>query len=97
MNPRWLRRVLALEMIVLLAAVLGGVLAATRRMGDYNDNGIIETADMFDFAQAYRNREDPRWERAADLNRDGRADEFDVFFFLREWNTDREKVYRQSR
>lgn len=92
LRPGWRGAVLAAEALCLAGAAIGGALAAAQRMGDYDDDGIVETADMFDFARAYRNRDDARSARAADLNRDGRADEIDVFLFLREWNADRSKA-----
>jgi hypothetical protein len=89
-----LKRAFVLGCVLALAALLGGVLAAGTRLGDYDDNGIVDTSDMFDFARYYRERKDPHAARPADLNHDGKIDEFDIFLFLREWNTDRDKVYQ---
>jgi hypothetical protein len=94
MRGHRIRRLVIVGCMLLIIAVLGGVLAAGRRTADYDQSGLVETSDMFDFARAYRNREDPQAARAADLNRDGSVDEFDVFLFQREWNADRDEVLR---
>jgi len=67
-------------------------MALTAFRGDYDGDGIVETDDLFDFARAYRSRQDPASGRAADLNADGRVNEFDIFIFLRDWNEDRDRA-----
>jgi hypothetical protein len=88
-------RALSRKTVMLVAGLLvfglvaGGIWAGVTRRADADRDGIVETDDMFDFAEAYRNRETSQ---DADLNLDGRVDEVDVFIFLREWNADRDRA-----
>jgi hypothetical protein len=75
--------------LLVLGLVAGGIWAGVSRRADADRDGIVETSDMFDFAEAYRNRETTD---EADLNLDGRVDEMDIFIFLREWNADRDRA-----
>jgi hypothetical protein len=92
-----LRKIGLLLLVVLFIATAVGYFAraqegAEQANGDFNDNGRVDSDDLFDFAYFYGYGEgDPEFDAEgapADMDGNGRVDEMDLFFFTAAWQED---------